>query len=582
MPAPGLDETVGTSLYQPRHMRFGESTTRRPHELPAANEDESYPPSAAPFSNVEVSDAVLREWYPEVAAAAAMPQPPLYRALVTITSVLSATFVLCLATTAAGCAWVAVGAGHPDLAPGPVSRTLLLSIALPITLFQTVVYLIVWLLASVPHLQAHIAFAHAVKHFPAASSAGPFDPSSQKLLPSVSARDHETPRHAGLPHARAIRVPTSDGLSLGAWHVLPASDALSAAARTASGAATDGVFDEMLEDAAREVEAPDAPAPPAPSPVVAIYLHGMGESRTKWVSTEHAKLLSAQLNLHVLLIDYRGFGDSQGYPDEAGLNVDAAAALAWLGQRGVRPSQVLLWGHSLGTGPAIVLAHAQERLGAPLCGLILEAPYTSLVKAAISSPSTILIRALPFGTSIIRRYFVYTFNNDQLLPSLSTPTLCIHGTEDLMVPFFHTVALARAVLAARRDTGIDPNISFVPLVGGGHLDAIFQPKILEVLAAFPRCQRGSHNHSIRRDPSPAHAANAASPLASPDNSLPATPSQPLCQPPALSRVDSRADTATPRCAGIGASGRRAEEATPAWLRQAAVILPPAETDLERA
>ena len=70
MPAPGLDETVGTSLYQPRHMRFGESTTRRPHELPAANEDESYPPSAAPFSNVEVSDAVLREWYPEVAAAA--------------------------------------------------------------------------------------------------------------------------------------------------------------------------------------------------------------------------------------------------------------------------------------------------------------------------------------------------------------------------------------------------------------------------------------------------------------------------------------------------------------------------------
>ena len=83
-------------------------------------------------------------------------------------------FSSCLAATAAGCAWLVVGANYVDLAPGPIARTLLFGVALPGTLLQVGIFLVVWLLASVPHLQAFIAFFHVVKFFPATSSAGPF------------------------------------------------------------------------------------------------------------------------------------------------------------------------------------------------------------------------------------------------------------------------------------------------------------------------------------------------------------------------------------------------------------------------
>ena len=38
----------------------------------------------------------------------------------------------------------------------------------------------------------------------------------------------------------------------------------------------------------------------------AIYFHGMGETRSKWVSVEHCKFISSLLGMHVLIFDYRG------------------------------------------------------------------------------------------------------------------------------------------------------------------------------------------------------------------------------------------------------------------------------------
>ena len=359
----------------------------------------------------------------------------------------------------------------------------------------------------------------------------------------------------------------SGGIKLGAWHVLPAGDvALDASARIADGSSTDATFDALLNAAANASEEP------ASGPVAAIYLHGSGERRGEsGTAVERAKLLSSHLGLHVLLIDYRGFGDSDGYPDEEGLNADAAAALTWLTDRGVKPQDVIVWGHSLGTGPAVQLASSQEVRDQPLRGLILEAPYTSMVDAATTLPPNFLIRTLPFGTFIIRRYFYYQWANLLLPPTFETPALVFHGTADCTIPFVHTVTLARACLAASAQSGVPPTASFVPLIGCNHLDNVFHPMLLASLATFPPCR--SHWR-----PS---AASAAAPscglhhsLAAFDGSLhlqarpsPSSPSTPLCK----------------TSNSVSTAGRRAAEATPAWLRQAATaILPPALPDRERS
>jgi alpha/beta superfamily hydrolase len=52
----------------------------------------------------------------------------------------------------------------------------------------------------------------------------------------------------------------------------------------------------------------------------------------------------------VLVIDYRGFGDSSGTPSEDGLVTDAKAAFDWLISNGKKAEDILIMGHSLGTG----------------------------------------------------------------------------------------------------------------------------------------------------------------------------------------------------------------------------------------
>jgi len=61
--------------------------------------------------------------------------------------------------------------------------------------------------------------------------------------------------------------------------------------------------------------------------------------------------LSSTLNVNVLTIDYRGFGDSTGTPSEPGLISDARAAWDWvLEKNGGDASKIAIVGQSLGTG----------------------------------------------------------------------------------------------------------------------------------------------------------------------------------------------------------------------------------------
>ena len=398
--------------------------------------------------------------------------------------------------------------------------------ALPIALAELGIFLITMLLAYVPILQAHSGFLHGIKFLAMANSAGPFDTGYS----GFGRRDCSQPHLAGLSHARNVKIRTADGETLGAWHVLPsgnvamgaaaALEACSSAERgqtvsrrapptltsvssvSAAAAEVDEVYDRLLREASAGADGAGA--------VACIYLHGMGETRTKWVATEHAKLISSQLQLHVLLLDYRGFADSTGRPVEtkrslpldwsrSGFGVDAEAALAWLGERGVPPWRVMVWGHSLGTGPATKLAYDLQQAQAqaqapaslhdgrpgsppqPLAALVLEAPYTSLLDACRTFPSGHLIRALPYGDRIMLRWFYFHFPILQMLATIQTPTLIFHGTDDVLVPFQHTAELAKAVAAEGR---AGSSFTFVPLHGCGHLHAIFHPRFLGALATF--------------------------------------------------------------------------------------------------
>lgn len=138
-----------------------------------------------------------------------------------------------------------------------------------------------------------------------------------------------------------------------------------------------------------------------------LYLHGNGGTMGTYLPVT-TKLHA--LGLNVLMLEYRGYGNSGGFPSESGLYKDAEASYGWLLDRGVPPEKVVLYGFSLGSGVAVELASR-----VPTGALILEAPYTSLPDVARAA-----YRVVP--PTLMKNRFA----SKEKIMSIETPTLFIH------------------------------------------------------------------------------------------------------------------------------------------------------------
>ncbi len=124
--------------------------------------------------------------------------------------------------------------------------------------------------------------------------------------------------------------------------------------------------------------------------------------------------------VRVLLLDYRGYGQSQGKPDEEGLYEDAKAAYQYLRNvEKLSPNQIFLFGESLGGAVAIELATQF-----PVASLTVESTFTSLKKLAA--------KLFPFVPSMA---VSNSYNSISKISGLRIPLTVIHGTEDEIVPF---------------------------------------------------------------------------------------------------------------------------------------------------
>jgi fermentation-respiration switch protein FrsA (DUF1100 family) len=161
---------------------------------------------------------------------------------------------------------------------------------------------------------------------------------------------------------------------------------------------------------------------------------------------DRALLLQSRLRSSVFLYDYRGYGASQGSPDEAGTYRDARAAYRYLvEQKHVRADELVLFGESLGS--AIALELALER---PAAALVLEAPFTSVPDVA---RRTIFAPLAPF---VRTRY-----ESLARIPGLRMPLLVMQGDRDEVIP----PALGRRLF----DAAPEPK-RYYAIRGAGHND----------------------------------------------------------------------------------------------------------------
>ncbi|MBN2541812.1 alpha/beta hydrolase [bacterium] len=130
-----------------------------------------------------------------------------------------------------------------------------------------------------------------------------------------------------------------------------------------------------------------------------------------------------ELGLSLLIFDYRGYGESEGKPLENGLYLDAEAAWDYLlNERGNDPSEIILWGRSLGGSVAAWLAN-ERKSGV----LILESSFTSVPDLASE-----LYPFLP--VKLLARF---RHNTREYVKDAQCPVLVIHSKDDDIIPFHH-------------------------------------------------------------------------------------------------------------------------------------------------
>ncbi len=189
-----------------------------------------------------------------------------------------------------------------------------------------------------------------------------------------------------------------------------------------------------------------------------VYFHGQSKHMDHYFS--RASLLAnvgGKYNYNVLMMDYRGYGMSEGTSTEQGLFEDADAVITWIKERGADPQKTIFYGYSLGAIPSI--DRTAYRSDFQPAKLIIEAPLASVEYLVHSS--TVIQVDPDFVTNL-------DFENAVKIKDVDEPLLWMHGVEDTYVAIENGEIIFNnhggVVKQAERVEGSDH--SEVPLVMG--------------------------------------------------------------------------------------------------------------------
>jgi pimeloyl-ACP methyl ester carboxylesterase len=186
-----------------------------------------------------------------------------------------------------------------------------------------------------------------------------------------------------------------------------------------------------------------------------LHFHGNADSAFSPWQMRHCEALRAA-GFNVLEIDYRGFGATPGDPSEAAMYEDSEAAYQELLRRGVPPERIILLGHSLGSGPAVLLATRHKA-----AALVLFGAFTSIPDAAAGQYPYLPVR-LAVGVQ---------FDSLARIGNVHMPVIIAHSRGDTLIPYSHALKLYAAANDPKRLITFDfaSHDAF-----GGHVDALYE------------------------------------------------------------------------------------------------------------
>ncbi|XP_034041396.1 lysophosphatidylserine lipase ABHD12 [Thalassophryne amazonica] len=281
--------------------------------------------------------------------------------------------------------------------------------------------------------------------------------------------DLSRPADFSLNHTTNMYLTPEEGISLGVWHTVPESRWKEAQGKDLAW------YQKSLGDG---------------SPVF-IYLHGNTNSRAAPHRVGVAKVLSA-IGCHVLVPDYRGFGDSSGQPTEAGLNTDALYLYNWVKARS-GSSLIVIWGHSLGTGVATNTAAKLIEQGVVVDGVILEGAFINLGNFKLEYSGYHPYH--PFSWFYWRFFgldYFFTkaqaenklvFPTDENVKKMRSPLLLLYSEDDHLTPLHMAHKLYEIAQTAQNSERVKL-VTFEGSLGYLHNGLYRDPRLPEILKQF--------------------------------------------------------------------------------------------------
>jgi len=189
---------------------------------------------------------------------------------------------------------------------------------------------------------------------------------------------------------------------------------------------------------------------------VILFCHGNSGNITHRI--EILRSLHNYVGATVMMFDYRGYGRSEGKPDEPGILADARAARAWLAEKaGVPPQRIVLMGESLGGAVAVDLAVDGAR------ALILENTFSSAPDVA----------AFHYPFFPVRLAMQTRFDSVAKIKNYHGPLFQSHGDRDSIVPLKFAKRLFEAANEPKQ---------FLLMEGHEHNDPHTQPYFAKLRA----------------------------------------------------------------------------------------------------
>lgn len=183
----------------------------------------------------------------------------------------------------------------------------------------------------------------------------------------------------------------------------------------------------------------------ADAPVVLFFHGNAGNIATR---ADLAADFARTADVRLLMPDYSGYGGNDGSPSESEIYVDALAAYDHLVADGVDPSRIVVFGESIGGGPALHVATNRA-----VAGLALQSTLSSL-----SSMAWRRFWWLPLAPLFVSG----SFDNVGRIARVTAPVLIVHGTQDSIIPFAEGERLAAA----------QPKAEFLRVEGADHNDLV--------------------------------------------------------------------------------------------------------------